>query len=294
MKRLSKIIVLKRFLTLLLFIFCGNIYAQENISGYLNKNEIFIGDTVDFTVVAQLEQDAQLSVNQNFIFDGFDILSSNIEHITSEKNIYKLHFKLLACKLGDIFIDSIPVFFISSDGTNNLFFTPKTEIVVKGVLEQNGNYDIKDIKALKKIKVKTVYVLLIFTVIILVILCVYALVYSYINRPKLVVIDPQTDALNKLSLLYENRNDIKVKDFYYKMSEILRIYVSEKYNFYALEMTTSEFLKKMKPLLPNSIAPLEFKKYLSVFNLAKYSSFTPNEAEIKRNYDFTKNLLELL
>jgi hypothetical protein len=59
-------------------------------------------------------------------------------------------------------------------------------------------------------------------------------------------------------------------------------------------MTTSEFFKKMKPLLPSTINALDFKKYLSVFNLARYASFTPSQTEIKNSYDFTKNLLARL
>jgi hypothetical protein len=269
-------------------------HAKENISVYLNKDEICIGDIVDFTVKAELEQNAQISINQNFSFDGFDIVSSNIEHIIGEENIYKLNFKLLACKVGNITIEPVPVFFISSDGANNLFFTPKKNIIVKSVLGKGDNYDIKDIKPLKKIKIKIIYVVLILILIVFIILIVYLLICSYVSRTRDIVIDPKTEALNKLSLLYENRNNIDVKDFYYTMSEILRAYISTKYNLYALEMTTLEFFKKMKPLLPASISPLEFKKYLSMFNLARYASFTPNEAEIKRNYDFTKNLLELL
>ncbi|MDR1418141.1 MAG: hypothetical protein LBI80_03160 [Endomicrobium sp.] len=276
------------------FVVFINIYADENISAYLDKSEILIGDILDFTVKAELEPNAQISANQNFNFDGFDIINSNIEHLVGKDNIYILKFKLLSIKTGNIIIDSVPVFFINPDGTNNLFFTPKQDIVVKSVLDNNSNQDIKDIKALQKIKLKVVYILLISIVVILTIIISYLFIFSWIRRPKNIIIDPKTKALNDLSLLYSNRNNVDIKEFYYKMSEILRTYISKKYNFYTLEMTTSEFFKKTKSLLPSDINVVEFKKYLTVFNLAKYASFTPNEVEIKKNYDFTKTLLEIL
>jgi hypothetical protein len=205
-----------------------------------------------------------------------------------------LNFKLLSIKTGNITIDSVPVFFINPDGTNNLFFTPKQNIVVKSVLGINSNQDIKDIKALRKIKLKTLHLLLILLLAMLTIVVGYLFVFSWIRRPRNIIIDPKAKALNDLILLYNNRHNVDIKEFYYKMSEILRTYISEKYNFYALEMTTSEFFKKTKPLLPNNINVIEFKKYLTVFSLAKYASFTPSEAEIKKNYNFTKTILEIL
>ena len=275
------------------FVFCVNIYAKEDINAYLDKNEILIGDVLNFTVKVELDPNAQISANQNFSFEGFDIISSNIEHLAGKENIYMLKFKFLSTKAGNIIIDSVPVFFINPDGTNNLFFTPKQDIVVKSVLG-NDSHDLKDIKALKKIKLKTVYIVLIFILAILTIIVSCLFVFSWLKRPKNIVIDPKTKALNELSLLYSNKNNIDIREFYYKMSEILRTYISKKYNFYALEMTTAEFFKKTKSLLPSDIDIVEFKKYLSIFNLAKYASFTPNETEIKKNYDFTKNLLEVL
>ncbi|MDR2616248.1 MAG: hypothetical protein LBC22_00285 [Endomicrobium sp.] len=276
------------------FVFCANVCAREEVSASLSKNEIYVGDIIDFTVKAKLEQNAQISANQGFSFDGFDILNLDIEHIVDKENVYELKFKLLADKVGDVIINPNAVFFINADGTNNLFFTPKKSVVVKSILGQDNNYDIKDIKKLKKIRLGTMCVVLVSMLIILIGLIFYLLVCSYINRPKGIVEDPQLEALRELSLLYDTRSSVDVKDFYYKMSKILRTYISKKYKFYALEMTTSEFFKKIKPLLPSTINALEFKKYLSVFNLARYASFTPSQTEIKNSYDFTKNLLEIL
>ena len=114
------------------------------------------------------------------------------------------------------------------------------------------------------------------------------------KKAKIIVLDERTSSLNNLNDLYQNRTTLTIRDFYYKMSEILRTYISKQYKFDAMEMTTSEFFEKTKEFLPAQVNVNEFKNYLKIFNLARYADFTPNEKEIEDNYIFTKRLLELI
>jgi hypothetical protein len=142
-----------------------------------------------------------------------------------------------------------------------------------------------------------VYLILIIIVLLLLIVFITFIVknvYDYVKNSKQVEIDPKTKALNALDDLYKNKKDISARNFYYKMSEILRTYVSKKYQIDAMEMTTSEFFRKVKTFIPQDININEFKNYLKVFNLARYADFMPSEIEIENNYKFTKMLLELL
>lgn len=291
MKRTYSLVIV---LFVAFFVFFAKVQANENISAYLDKSEIFIGDIIELTVKAELELSAQINVNQSFNFDGFDILDFKIDHLIDKENTYILKFKLLSLKTGNIAISSLTVFFINPDGTNNLFFTPKQNVLVKSVVESTGSQDINDIKALRKIRLKAVYILFYFILIILIVTLNYFLVINLLRNRKNVTIDPRIKALDDLSFLYKNRSNVNIRELYYKMSEILRTYISKKYNFYALEMTTAELLENAESFLPSDINIVEFKKYLTVFVLAKYAAFTPCKAEMKRDYDFTKKLLEIL
>jgi hypothetical protein len=114
------------------------------------------------------------------------------------------------------------------------------------------------------------------------------------KKSKIIVLDERMSSLNNLNDLYQNRTNITTRDFYYKMSEILRTYISKQYKFDAMEMTTSEFFEKTKEFLPAQVNVNEFKNYLKIFNLARYADFMPSEKEIEDNYAFTKKLLELI
>ena len=282
---------------LFVFFFCVFLNAQETISVSLNKNRAYIGDVITFTIKAQLPTNAQISAKQNFHFNDFDIISSDVKHLSDIENTYELDFKIATYKTGSFTINPLTVFYINPDGTSNLFLTPEEHVEIISVADNAQVQDIKDIKALKKFKIKSLHVALILFVLLLFIVYVAFMVKNfveYVKKSKQVEIDPKTKALNVLDDLYKNRSDLSARIFYYTMSGILRSYVSKKYNFDAMEMTTSEFFDKIKPIMPKEINVNEFKNCLKVFNLARYADFTPDEIERENNYNFTKKFLELL
>jgi hypothetical protein len=300
MKRLYKeFIVIEYIVLTVIFVFCAriNLYSQEVINALLNTDKTFVGDVINFKVKIKLPEIAQISAEQNFHFDDFDIINSSITLISYNENIYELNFELAAYKIGNLTINPITIFYINSDGTNNLFFTPEEHVEIKSIIKDDKAEDIKDIKPLSKLKIKPIYIFLIIIVFVLFVICVVCTVKVALESAKKseeIEIDCKTKALDDLNDLYVNKDSISVRNFYYKMFEILRIYISKQYKFDAMEMTTSEFFGSVKQLLPNEIPINEFKNYLKIFNLARYADFTPNIVEIENNCNFTKKLLELL
>ncbi|MDR3253612.1 MAG: hypothetical protein LBT07_01430 [Endomicrobium sp.] len=289
---------LKFLILYTLFIFTGSsLQAQEIINSSLDKDKVFIGDIIKFTVKMRLPKNAQISVSQNFNFNDFDIISSNIKHISASENIYELTFNIAAYKLGSLTVNPLTIFYIDSNGSANSFLTPETNVEVISIMENETVQNIKDIKSLKTLKIKAVYVCLIILTFILLFISIVSVTRIIIipkKKQEQIEIDIKMQALKILNDLYENRNNTSTRIFYYKMSEILRTYVSKQHNFDAMEMTTSEFFDKIKIFFPKEININEFKHYLKIFNLTKYADFMPNEIETENNYNFTKKLLELL
>jgi hypothetical protein len=286
------------------FIFCmlvtlnfyTALYAQEFIVASLNKDNAYIGDLIEFAVRVELPKDAQIAANQNFKLEDFEISKVNIKRLSSS-NVYELIFEVYAYKTGHLAIKPLTVFYINPDGTNNLFFTPEKTVDIKSLIADTKNPNIKDIKNLKKLNINTTFIVpIIILLIFIIILSMYIIknIREQIEKAKIVILDDKTIALNCLNDLYQNRANLDIRDFYYKMSEILRTYMSKQYKFDAMEMTTSEFFEKVKEFLPSEININEFKSYLQIFNLARYADFTPTEKEIEGNYLFTKKLLELI
>jgi hypothetical protein len=273
------------------------LYAQEVITVSLSKDKAYVGDVVEFVVRAELPKNTQLSAVQNFRLDDFEILSSNIKRLPSGNNSYELKFKISSYKTGNLTIKPLTVFYINPDGTNNLFFTPEKSIEIQSLIADPKSADIKDIKSLKELKIKRGWLFLIVVVLFfIIVLAIYIGkdIRKERKKSKIIIFDERALALNNLNDLYQNRTNLTTRDFYYKMSEILRMYISKQYKVDAMEMTTSEFFEKTKKFLLAEVNVNEFKNYLKVFNLARYADFTPNEKEIEDNYIFTKKLLELI
>jgi hypothetical protein len=276
------------------------LYGQETITASLNKNKVFVGDIINFTLKVHLPKNAQINAQQSFHFNDFDVISFHVKHIPSASSAidsYELNFDIAAYKTGDLTINPVSVFYINPDGTNNLFFTPEERVEVESIAKASRAVEIKDIKRLNKFKIKPLYKGLIIVASLLLVLCALYTIKSiadYFKKSKQIEIDPKTKSLNALNDLYGKKNSLSTRNFYYRMSEILRTYISERYKFDATKMTTSEFFESAKPLIAQEINVNDFKDYLKVFNLARYADFTPNGIEIENNYNFTRKLLELL
>ncbi|MDR2860650.1 MAG: hypothetical protein LBV66_02310 [Elusimicrobiota bacterium] len=284
------------FLILALTAFNQYSFAQENISASLDKQKAYVGDIIEYRIKVELPKDAYISAKQNVSFNDFDVSGMDIKHLSLEPNVYEIIFKVAAFKTGGLALEPTAIFYLNPDGTNNLFFTPYTKVEIASLLSNGDKADIRDLKPLKKIHIKMGYVILI-CIIVLVIGFLIFIVYKDISELKKeeVPIDPQVAALDALKELYKPQlKDEEVRLFYYTMSEILRGYISYKYKFNAMEMTTAEFFEEIKKVVPPDININEIKRYLREFDLARYAAFSPAKEENDENYNFTKLLLEKL
>jgi len=286
------------FISAFIFYLYGFSAAQEIVNISFDRDSAFVGDIINIKVRAELPQDASISANQKISFINFDILSSNIKHISSNPNVFDIDFKASAFKTGLLQIEPIAVFYINPDGSNNIFFTPQSQFEIKSVMADNDAQDIKDIKPLEKLGVKTGFAFLTIILIIAAVLFAFLLykeIRKKLDKAREIVIDLKTLSLNALTELYNSAvKESEPNIFYYRMSEILRNYISKEYNFDAMEMTNSEFFNALKKIMPDTININEFKNYFKIFTLAQYAAFKPSDKENEYSFNFTKELLEKL
>lgn len=287
----------KRFFVLitLIFIFYASAFAAETINVSLSTDKVFVGDIFTYKIKAELPENAHISANQNIKPESFEIFDISVRHTSYNPNIYEIELKMAAYKTGLTEIEPLTVFYLNPDGTNNLFFTPQSQITVESVAGDESINDIKDIKMPGKRNIKTIYIVLILLFAAAFILVLVFLIRDAAEKRRKaneIVLTPFEKAINDLNELYISSKDIPVKIFYYRMFEILRIYVYEKYGYDTMEMTTAEFFECAKKLLPPDITVNEFKNYLKIFNLARYAGFKPDDVQAEESYNFTKKLLE--
>lgn len=291
----------KTALVLSLFVLsCLNVFAVSGepvVKASLDKENAHIGDIIKYTVKAELPGAAYLAVNKDIIFENYETVNVSAAHLSEEPNIYVITFSLTAYETGILSLEPVGIAYVTASGDRKMFFTPRAKVLVDSVLNRNPE-GIKDIKPLKKLKIKPKYIAGMILVLALLAVLIISLIKDAAKKIKKadIVVDPQTEALISMGNLLESGaiKNGEPRMVYYRMSEILRIYISKKYNFNAMEMTSTELLKKLETIVPVYITRRDLKDCFKIFDLARYAGFQPSETDMTESFEKTKEFIRKL
>lgn len=269
-----------RFLVLLCCILSLNLFSQS--ANYLiDKDSILIGQQIRFTVeLNDFELTNNFPVFNDSIVKGIEIIEKLEIDTIINKDIYSLkqEYVITSWDSGSYYI---PPFKINNQiSTNALIIN-----VFSVLIDQKA--EIKDIKE----PLNPEYVLADFLVWILIALLLVLTIYLFkkfykkkSNQQEIKevrkIIPPHLLALEELAKI-ENKElwqSGKIKEYHSEISESLRKYIENRYNFIALELTTYEILDRIKNNISVEIFN-ELKKILEVSDLAKFAKSRPTDNE---------------
>ena len=94
-------------------------------------------------------------------------------------------------------------------------------------------------------------------------------------------IPPYVKALDELDTLRHKKlwQNGKVKAYYSELTDIVRVYIEDQFNVPAVEMTTPEILKGIKPLQINGDASSKLEHTLQLADLVKFAKMQPSALE---------------
>lgn len=82
-----------------------------------------------------------------------------------------------------------------------------------------------------------------------------------------------------------------VKEFYIRLSEILRGYLERQYGMSALERTSSELLSDFRKMnLTHNVTSL-LRDFLETGDLVKFAKYTPNEEDVEKDLNRVKEIV---
>ncbi len=106
-----------------------------------------------------------------------------------------------------------------------------------------------------------------------------------------IVIPPHVRAKNKLREALSLIHDPRL--FCIVVSDALRVYLEERFNFRAPERTTEEFLLDLqRTSLLTSDQKVSLTEFLQECDLVKFAGFEPNEEELRRLHDAALRLVD--
>lgn len=255
---------------------------------YLNK-KLTIGDP--FEIVAVVSIPANKNISGPFIdsIEPFAIIDQK-HKIKQEKGIanHNYRFKVVAFNIGDLKFP--PLKFLIKEGTKiDTIQTNPVDIKIISILPENMK-DINDIKEMIEFPNPLPVIILIIVICAGLLFFFGTRYYKKLKQKRIIgerSIPCWERALNALDgLLKEDFiNKGMIKRYYYTLTEILKRYLEERFNFPAIEQTTTEIVQSMKALK----LPLrdEFKDIFYYADMVKYAKFIPppesNEEIVRRS-----------
>ncbi len=282
--------------------------AFVEVTAHVEKNEVTIGDKIKFRIQVKYKDDITIQFPE--VGEQIGVFTINeiglAETPKREKNEYLIverDYVLSSYEIGRQTIPSLKIKYKGSHGDGEVA-TSEVVIDIKGVLKEGEiSGDIKDI--FPPVDVLTSFKRLILWIsvglgVLLLSGVIYGLVYKFKKRSKIreqqfIRRTPHEIAYELLERLSKEDLIAKglVREYYYRITNILRHYIENRFGLLAPERTTEEFLTEMAHAnqldAPHKILIREF---LERCDMVKYAKYGPSNLEIKETYDAAKRFID--
>ena len=281
---------------LFLLLFVVDVYAFEQTLS--PQDNITVGDKVCLNIKASgLTIDSlDKSKLKELNFGDFELLDVQPAQDNS------LNFILSAYKSGKVELLSVELQY-EYENQQKVIKTKALPVEIKSVLNpQKSSQDILDIKGISKFNHGLLWYLFFILAVIFLSIVVY-LLYKCIKRKTrkptqeeiIQAIPPKEYALKQLNdlIALDLVKKGHIKEYYDKLSDIIRFYVSRTYSVDGMEKTTTELYLMLK----NKIVPehnRELKNYLLNCDFVKFAKLIPTEEEIEKDFNIAKKFIEEL
>ena len=269
------------------FLIFLSISAQQeyNLSVFVDTTKIRIGEQLNYKIELITDTLNLIQFEKTPFFSSFEIIDEKELETIRLKSKYKLRkqYSLIQFDSGSFVIPRQKVRI-----ANKIKFSDSIPIYVSNVkvdtLKQKL-YDIKPLAYVKKSYDKLIKRILFVSIILLIIIGILYTFFYKKRRKKLIEkeILPFDRAINELKLLEEEKPKLQneFKDFYSKLTEIVRRYIEDEVKLDALESTSQELITKLENLIDKGSLDLEketlknLKKVLENADLVKFAKSTP-------------------
>lgn len=285
---------LKLLLVNLFVIISGStgIFSQEiNISADFDTTTIMIGEQTDFTITVEHPSEIYVEFPEfkDTLTDNIEILTETLPDtlITDENRlIINKSWRVTSFVEGQYYVEDIPLM-IFNDNYENVLYTRRTglEVLAPEVDEESGIYDIK---APFEIPVSFLEMLP-WILLTLAAAGTGWYFFRYLKNKKsgdsLFVTAPPVEPAHLLAMreLKQLRSESlwqkgKIKEYYTRLTEILRRYIEKRFAILAMERTSSEIINELKQNgdPANEVTGL-LNECFSVADLVKFAKALPDE-----------------
>lgn len=270
-----------------LFAFLSS-YAQEmTVSASTDTSSYMVGDYITYTI--EIRHDKYFAIYVPSIKDSVKVLdfirALPVEKKNVGENVVEYH-KFIFSKYdsGKVTIPPIQIAYTKYQSGNKIFINTNPVSIVVHTLPVNTQEDIRDVKEPMKLPPNWLLIAIIILLAAGLLIGGYFL-YRYYKKKKEGVVElipeikipPYEVALNQLHVLEEKKlwQQGLIKEYHSEITEIIRRYFEERFNFRALEMTSAEILAVLSYLDDGKLIVDTANKFFSNADLVKFAKFQP-------------------
>ena len=254
----------------------------------MDTNSILIGEQINFSISNPISETEVWPTYDEFLAEGIEIIKQG--KLDTNENLISQNFIITVWDSGSYYIP--PISFSATSKTQGLLLNVQTIILEEGA-------ELKDIKQPMEAPIGWSDIWPWLLGIVLLILIAYILkkyVFTKkealkIEKPK-VIIPADITALQQLTKLDEAQlwQAGNVKKYHSEISEIIRRYTENRFNFIALELATEEIISELKSKVNNEqLASITI--LLKRADLAKFAKSKPEETENKESMQLAKHFV---
>jgi hypothetical protein len=272
-----------------------------SVKAEIDKAFITIGDPAEYTVT--IRRDPSVQILSTIPIPAADIFKiKKIDEFKREekgKVTEGRRMTLTTFRLGEFILDPIQIQYRIGGGNPQTIETNRIFLTVKSVAAGEMKTDIRGIKSVLSIP-RRFFVFLVSCLSALAASLVGFWLYRRFVKPRAVsappeaLLTPEEEAVLYLNQLFES--DLlkkgKVKEYYLRLSEILRIYFEKRFEILAVESTTYEIVRLLKRKEIGGSLLDKIEEVLEAADLAKFAKWKPEPTKILELNQKSRQIVE--
>ena len=281
--------------------------VRPTIKTWVDHKEIGLGEVVRLTVEIRRKPEHEFHLPQNVAFGELDLLDKSLETLDEKEGGWKKDtytIDLIALTPGKTQIPPLKFGGVTKAGEILELESRKIELTINDPAAGAKDPQLKEEAPTVKVYEKN-YLLLYFLSVLAGVFAIIALVWTIARNwekwhPKAELAPPpprppEEVAYEKLSALREKlAEDMDERKIWYvDLSEVMREYLADRFDFDALESTSEEIIESMKMKKTVGITQAELWKFLVSCDMVKFAKYASSNDEDSELIDEAFNIVEV-